>query len=178
MKGTKTIGIILFFIIGFCLSFGRQLNAQPSAALQFQISFDQEEYKVKDPIYIHLELTNKGSEPVYINKRFYISSEDIDPKDKEVFFRVKGPSGEEVPYKAKHYDTGLPKTEYFVLLDPKESITSERKKNLKAYFDFKTPGKYKVTAVYQNTYGAEIGIDAFTDQVTSKTVTIKVVENE
>ncbi len=171
MKLFKFSAIIL--IVGcFCW----QIEAKPASILQFSISFDKDEYKTKDPIYVNFELKNKGSKPVYVNKRFYVSSEDSDLKDREVFFQIKGPSGEKLPYKASYYGTGFPKTDYFVLLGPKEGTISERKKNLKAYFDLSVPGIYKVTAVYQNMYGPEIGIDAFGDKIKSKPVTIKVAE--
>ncbi len=167
--------IILIFSC-FYLLFNQPIEAKPASALQFSISFDKDEYKTKDPIYINFELNNKGPKPVYVNKRFYVGSEDSDPRDREVFFQIRGPSGEKLPYKASSYDIGFPKTDYFVLLGPKEGIASERKKNLKAYFDLGAPGKYKITAVYQNMYGAEIGIKAFRDKIKSKPVTIKVVE--
>lgn len=175
MKVIRFSIIILVFCC-LCSLFNLQIEAKPAAALRFSISFDKDEYKTKDPIYINFELKNKGSKPVYINKRFYVGAEGSDPGDREVFFQVKGPSGEKLLYKASSYDIGFPKTDYFVLLKPKEGATSERKKNLKAYFDLEVPGKYKITAVYQNIYGAEIGIKAFKNKIKSKPVIIKVVE--
>lgn len=175
MKFFRSSIVILVFCSFWSLP-NLQVEAKSASALQFYISFDKDEYKTKDPIHINFELKNEGSEPVYVNKRFYVSSEDSDLRDREVFFRIKGPSGEKLPYKASYYGTGFPKTDYFVLLAPKEGITSERKKNLKAYFDLEAPGIYKVTAVYQNAYGPEIGIDVFEGKIESKPVTIKVVE--
>ena len=172
MKYLRPIAIILFC---FCLPFSRQLDAKPGLALQFYLSFDKNEYKTNEPIYINFKLRNKGNKPVYVNKRFYVNSKDSKPEDREVYLRITSPSGEKLLCKAS-YDTGFPKTDYFVLLKPKEEITSERKKNLKAYFDLKTPGEYKVIAIYQNIYGPEIGVDAFKDKITSEPVAIKIVE--
>lgn len=172
MKYLRPIAIILFC---FCLPFSRQLDAKPGLALQFYLSFDKNEYKTNEPIYINFKLRNKGNKPVYVNKRFYVNSKDSKPEDREVYLRITSPSGEKLLCKAS-YDTGFPKTDYFVLLKPKEEITSERKKNLKAYFDLNVPGEYKVIAIYQNIYGPEIGVDAFKDKITSEPVTIKIVE--
>lgn len=174
MKYLRPIGIILVFLSYFCFLFSRQVDAKPGLALQLYLSFDKNEYKTNEPIYMNFKLKNKGNKPVYVNKRFYVNSKDSKPGDREVYLRITGPSGEKLPCKAS-YDTGFPKMDYFVLLKPKEEITSERKKNLKAYFDLKTPGEYKVIAIYQNIYGPEIGVDAFKSKITSEPVTIKIV---
>ena len=174
MKFFRPIFIVLIWGC-FCFLFLQQLEAKAASALRFSIFFDKNEYKTDEPIYINFKLKNTGKKPVYVNKRYYVNSEDSKPEDREVYLRVTGPSGNEVPCKAS-YDTGFPKTDYFVLLKPKEEAASERKKNLKAYFDLETPGKYNIIAVYQNIYGAEIGIEAFRDKIKSKPVTIKVVE--
>ena len=158
-----------------CLLFNQHLDAKQIPGLELSIFFDKNEYKPGEAIYINFKLKNSGNEPIYVNKRFYLNSESSKPEDREVFLQITGPSGEKLPYKAS-YDTGFPKTDYFVLLEPKEEVTSERKKNLKAYFDLKAPGEYSIIAIYQNIYGEEIGADAFKDKIISKPATIKIVE--
>jgi hypothetical protein len=170
----RRIRLTLIILTISCL-FTQQLGAKPKEALQLSILLDKNEYKVGEPIYINFRLKNTSAKPVYINKRFYLSSEESSPGDREVFLRITGPTGEKLPCKFS-YDTGFPKTDYFVVLKPKEEFTSERKKNLNAYFDLKDKGTYKVIAVYQNVYGPEIGIDAFSKRIESKPVYIKIVE--
>ena len=173
MKLSRPISVILVFTC-WCL-FLPHLNAKSASALQLSVFFDKDEYKTNEPIYINFKLKNTGNKPIYVNKRLYVNSESSKPQYREVYLRITGPTGEKLPCKASH-ETGFPKTDYFVLLEPKEELTPERKKNLKAYFDLNTPGKYKVIAIYQNVYGPEIGIDAFQGKITSKPVTIKIVE--
>ena len=106
----------IILIVGcFCSLFNLQIEAKPASALQFSISLDKNEYKIKDPIYINFELKNKGPKPVYVNKRFYVGSEGADSRDREVFFQVKEPSGASLPYNASSYDIGFPNTDYFVM---------------------------------------------------------------
>ena len=173
MKLSRPISVILVFTC-LCL-FPPQLNAKSALALELIVFFDKDEYKTNEPIYINFKLKNTGDKAVYVNKRFYINSESSEPQDREVFLRIIGASGEKLPPKTG-YDTGFPKTDYFVLLKPKEEVISERKKNLKAYFDLKTPGEYKVTAIYQNIYGQEIGLETFKEKITSKPVAIRILE--
>lgn len=143
--------------------------------LKFSISLDKTEYKKSEQIYVDFTLKNEGRKPVYVNKRFYVNSKDSPKEKKEVYFIVTGPSGEKLLYR-RTYDTGFPKTDYFVLLKRGEKAVSERKKSLKIYFDIKKLGTYTITAVYKNVYGKEIGVDAFKGELKSAPATIKVIE--
>lgn len=144
--------------------------------LELTISFDKAEYKTSDQISVDFILKNKGKEALYINKRFFLNSQESDNRYREVYLSVISPSGEKLPCKVSTSEVGLPKTDYFVLLGPGEEVNLDRKRSIKYYFDFSAPGVYKIKAVYQNVYGEEIGIDAFKDKVESDTVKIKIVE--
>ncbi len=143
--------------------------------VEFTISCDKDEYKKTDPVMIDLKLKNRSKKPIYVNKRFYVGPEDSPKKRREVDISVISPGGERLPY-TRTYEPGLPKTDYFVLLDPGEEAGLERKLYLKSYFDMKEAGTYEIRATYRNSCGDEIGIDAFTDKIDSNTVTIKIVE--
>jgi len=168
----KIVGLIslFFYLLGVNFTLAKVSNR-----LEFQLLFEKKEYKIGDPIDIDFKLKNKGKDSVYVNKRFFVGSKESKPEDREVYLQVIGPSGKELEPK-ETYDTGFPKTDYFVLLNPGEEAGLERKKNLKAYFDFEDPGKYKIIGVYQNVYGAEIGIDAFKEKIKSRPVTIRITE--
>lgn len=155
---------------------GRGRTRAKSKGVRFNITLDKSEYKKTDSIQVTLTLENNDKKPVYVNTRFYINKEDSPKKEREVYFIVTSPSGEKLPHRERSYETGLPKTDYFVLLKPGEEISAQRKCYLKGYFDIKDPGTYKITAVYQNVHGAEIGIGAFEGAVKSETVTMKIVE--
>ena len=176
MNYLKIATIVLIEVI-FCLLFVLQADARRDPQVQFSVIFEKTEYDPKEAISIEFKLKNTGRSPIYVNKRFHVNTEDKPPAAREVSFQVTGPSGEKLPDKV-FYDTGFPKTDYFVLLDPGGEVGLERSKNLQAYFDFSEAGKYKIIAVYQNVYGPEIGLDAFKDELKSKAVTIEIIENK
>ena len=144
-----------------------------SANLKFSIVLEKREFKSTEPINVSFKLKNTGKDAVYVNKRFFASAEDLPKEKRDVYFIVVSPSGKKLPCKI-HYTTGFPKTDYFVLLKPQEEVESKWKRNLRTYFDFSEPGEYKVTAVYENSYGSEIGLDTFKGKLVSKPVTIKI----
>ena len=149
-----------------------------SKALELSLSFDKAEYKKTDAISVTFKLENKGKKPVYVNERFYVNSKYSSKEHREIYLSVTSPSGEELAFNESRAtdDVGLPKTDYFVLLEPGEEVILERPRNIKYYFDFDEPGTYKIVGVYQNSYGDEIGLDVFKKKVQSEPLEIKIVE--
>lgn len=143
--------------------------------LVLEITFDKSEYKQSDPIKLNVKLKNTGNKAVYVNKRFYINAETTPRDQREVYLTVIPPSGKKLPFK-EPFKAGLPKTDYFVLLNPNEEVGLQREANIKYYFDMQDVGTYKITATYQNVYGAEIGIDAFKGKIKSKQAKFKIIE--
>ncbi len=147
-----------------------------AAELKFSTVLDKAEYKGQEPINATFELENKGKESVLVNKRFYIYSGSLDKQyHGEVILKVISPSGKEVSCKAS-YETGLPKSDYFELLQANKKVVSEYPRNLRGYFSFEEPGIYKVETLYQNVFGKEIGLDVFKDKLASKSVSFKIKE--
>lgn len=167
-------GIILLFA-GLLLTpyHGDVIAAEKG--IEFVISTDKDEYKKDEGISIDFKLKNAGTKPVYVNKRFNVNSDDSPPKQREVSLEVIAPSKEKLPF-TRSYETGLPKSDYFILLKPGEEAGLDRPRYLKGYFEIKDAGTYKITAVYQNSCGDEIGLDAFKGKAKSNTVTIKIAE--
>jgi len=167
--------VLAAFIL--CAVFLSVLSGQCAAAsanLKFSLLLDKSEYKTGDPINATFKLENKGKKPVYVNKRFFLSSEEKPKEKRDVFLVITAPSGAKLPCKIS-YENGLPKSEYFELLEPGREAASEWKRDLRGYFDFTEPGTYKAVAVYQNAYGREIGLDAFKDKIASVPVSFKVI---
>jgi len=152
------------------------LAASSEKDVKLIISFDKSEYKKTEPINVDIKLNNTGKEAVLVNKRFFINSEDSPAKNREIYLSVISPSGSKLKYRMPVQEIGLPKTDYFTLLKPQESASMENKRDLRNYFDMAGIGEYKISAVYQNIYGQEIGLDVFKGPVSSDTVTIKVNE--
>lgn len=135
----------------------------------FTAALDKTEYAAEEPINLTFVLKNKGKSSVYVNKRFYFGSEEAPKNQKEVYVTITAPSGEKLPYKFP-YETGYPKTDYFTLLDPSQEAKAEYPRNLRGNFEITEPGTYSVTAVYQNTFGRELGLDVFGGKLAAEPV--------
>lgn len=173
--GLRTPLIYFILLSAFMTAFLRCGSAIAAKGIEFTISLDKAEYKKTEAITIDFKLKNKTDKPVYINKRFNVNSEESPPEQREVSITVIAPSGEKLPF-TRSYETGLPKSDYFAPLDPGEEAGLDRPRNMRAYFEIKDAGTYKITADYQNACGDEIGLDAFKDNVKSNTVTMKITE--
>lgn len=139
------------------------------ASLQFSLSFEPESrtYKLNDPIKVSFSLENSGKRPVWVNKRFYLTG--------EVTLTVTGPTGEPLPCTFTSR-SGFPKSEYFELLQPGQTVTSDSPSDLRNYFSFSKAGTYLIAGIYQNAFGREIGVDAFNGPIRSKPVSLTIVE--
>ena len=149
----------------------RSLAASSDAV--FTAALDKTEYAAEEPVNITFVLKNQGKDPVYVNKRFYFASEDAPKNQKEVYVTITSPSGQKLPYKFP-YETGYPKTDYFTLLEPGQEVKADYPRNLRGNFEFTDPGTYTVTAVYQNTFGRELGLDVFQGKLTAETVKFEI----
>lgn len=139
----------------------------------FTATLDKNEYAAEEPINLTFVLKNKGKSPGYANKRFYFGSEEAPKNQKEVYAIIASPSGQKLPYKFP-YETGYPKSDYFVLLEAGQEIKSEYPRNLRGNFEFTEPGAYTVTAFYQNTFGRELGLDVFGGKLAAEPVKFEI----
>ncbi|MCX5694718.1 MAG: hypothetical protein NT014_06345 [Candidatus Omnitrophica bacterium] len=145
--------------------------------LKFSLILEKTEYSPNEPINVNFSLKNLGNNPVMVNQRFYISAQKAAKNQKEVYFELTSPSGAKLPCQ-NFFETGYPKADYFKLLAPNEEAKSEYPRNLKGYFEITEPGTYTVVAVYQNVFGAEIGLDAFGEQLVSDPVKFTIVNTK
>ena len=164
---------IFFIALGFMAV--NCLKSFATPALEFSISFDKTVYKKVDPINIEYKLKNISKSSVYINKRFFVNSEKSNGKEREIYFNITSPSKGKLVFK-QELETGLPKSDYFVLLKADEEIVSERPRNVKYYFEFDETGQYEIVGVYQNSCGEEIGLDVYKEKVVSEKLFIIVTE--
>lgn len=145
------------------------------APVTFHLALSKAEYKQSEPIEATLALENKGKKAVWVNTRFNVNAPTQPPQEREVVLEVTGPDGEPVPC-TYSYPTGFPKSEYFQLLQGRQTATAEHPRDLRTYFNFATPGRYTVVGVYENIFGAELGLPAFTGPAKSKPVTVTITE--
>lgn len=169
----------LFYLTGVLLGVGlgmlSLLPAQALAAskkagqnpLTFTATLDKKEYTADEPINLTFTLKNQSRNIIYVNKRFFFGPEDAAKNEKEVHVTIKSPSGQNLPFKFP-YTPGYPKTDYFVMLNPEEEINAEHPRNLRGNFEFTEEGTYTVTAVYQNVFGPELGLEVFSERLTAE----------
>lgn len=163
---------ILFLL--FCLlSFS--LNVFASDDLKFSLVLDKSEYKPDEPVNLSFKIENKGDKPVYVNKRFYLGSDKMPKESREIVLSVISPSKENFPCRYS-YETGLPKSDDFILLAAGGEVVSEYKRDLRVYFDFAASGVYRLTGVYQNVCGSEIGLDVHKEKIVSEPVSFTFVK--
>lgn len=148
-----------------------------SADLKFSLSLDKNAYGPNEPVVASFSLKNEGKKPVWVNKRFYVGSETMAKDKRDVFLLVETASGKKLPCKFS-YETGLPKSDYFVALEPGKEVSSEYPRNLKGYFDLNEPGTYKAVAVYENVFGREIGLETFKESLRTELVAFTIKASE
>lgn len=152
-----------------------QARSPKSPALEFRASLDKSSYAIGEPVMMSFALKNAGKQPVWVNTRFYLSSQSVPAEDREVFLILTSPSGKELPCTFT-YPTGFPKSDYFKLLQPGEEAASEHPRDLRGFFELKEAGAYTVRAVYQNVFGAELGLETFKGTLESKPVTLTLTQ--
>ena len=141
------------------------LAAKPKESVTLAIVLEKPEYALSGKIEIGFKLVNQGKEPLYVNKRFKLGSVQAAPGQRELILEVKAADGTPMEMKNLDYETGLPKSDYFELLQPGQEAAGERKWDLKDLMKLEKPGTYEITAVYQNTYGKELGLEVFQEKV-------------
>ena len=151
-------------------------QSKPAAApLLFLASCDKASYGKSDPILMRFKIRNTGASPIWVNARFYVSSERVPHEHREVFLRVTSPNGKPLPCKYE-YPSGVPKSDSFQRLQPGQEAASDTTRDLRAFFNLTEPGRYTVIAVYDNIFGPELGLDTFQGQLSSDPVTLTITE--
>ena len=141
--------------------------------LEFHVVLDKSSYAPTDPILFRVALKNIGAKPIWVVSRFYVSAPQIAPQHRDVYLELLGPSGQPVTSPAK-FETGFPKTDDFKELQPGADVAAQGQVNLRYLFDLKEPGTYRVTAVYENVFGPELGLDTFRGTLRSDPVTFTI----
>ncbi len=176
-KWRRAVGLFVVSLMVILLREAPQQTVMAAEELTFSLVFEKQEHKPSEPIEVRFKLQNRGKKTLTVNTRFKLGSPQAAPDQREVFLEARSPSGAVLPAKFPDGETGLPKSEYFQLLEPGAEAISERKWDVRDYFDFKEPGAYTLTATYENVFGKEIGIDAVKERYTTQT-TLKIVEEK
>jgi hypothetical protein len=115
----------------------------PVNDLEFSISTPKVEYREGDSFPCTLGLTNKHSQPFFVNKRFLVNYPQM---QHDVYFEITDENGNKAPI-ALLINAGNPDGEDFVELDPNSSVS----KQVDLARDFRlVPGSYTIKAFYEN----------------------------
>ena len=150
-------------------------RAAKSPRVEFRATLEKSSSASNDPIPVSFTLKNTGSQPVWVNARFYLSCPSAAEDDRDVTLTVTGPSGKELPCTFS-YPTGLPKSEYFKQLEAGQEAAAEYPRDLRGFVELKAPGTYTLRAVYHNVFGAELGLEAFKGPLTAEPVSFTITQ--
>ena len=175
-RKTFVLAFIFTFLAGIFLFTPNNAFTKPASPVALVVTADKTEYQKGDDILVKFKLVNNGTEPVYVCKRFRMNGEASAPDTRDIYLTVTSASGTKLECKANSEETGVPRSDDFVLLKGGEESAAERDRNIKYYFDLSAAGNYTLKAVYENLYGEELGLAAFKGKIESAPVAIKIKE--
>jgi hypothetical protein len=145
MKITSTLIVTILFLPtwGGC----KQENNLMETNSVFEIKLESQKIKLGQDVNITAQLKNSGSQNLWVNKRLLVNSAGSPAVMREVWVKVVGPDGKEVPFSSR-VRAGEARPTDFGLLKPGEKVTKQFK--LSNYFKLEAPGTYEVTAHYQD----------------------------
>ena len=139
--------------------------------LALEISVIPQKSGIKEGLSLRVVLTNDSDRDMAVNKRLLLNRPNSPPGYGEIFLHVEGPAGYQnmVRY---HIRTGLPQSDQFALLPPRQSI--EKTYELLNYESFHLPGVYRVWVTYRNTITDTVkGVPLFVGELSSQAVSIE-----
>lgn len=167
--------LLITVLTAACLAAAAASAAAAKQPLELRLWLDKASYSASEPIHASMALKNTGKQPVWVNARFYMSAPTGPGNGRDGHFIVTAPSGAELPCMVT-VRAGFPKSDDFKRLEPGQEITMGSPRELRRFFDLKEPGTYVVRAVYQNAFGAELGLDAFKGPLESKPVMFTIIQ--
>ena len=148
---------------------------QNTHPVTFQLSLDKSTYARGESIRISFSLRNTGHQPAWVNKRMFVSGSQVTNEHREIFLRVSTSSGQSVDCE-RSFSAGLPRSDDFMLLEAGQEAVGEQPRDLRADCTLEHPGTYRIVAVYDNSFGSELGLETVKGPLTSPTVTFSVAE--
>ena len=149
------------------------MTGNQGQALELQLTVPRESYSVGEEIKVTLVLKNQVDAPITVNKRMAFNPGHMGEGGWEVMFDINFPPGEHLTTVTFIRREELTQGDFTVL--PPGGETSMDYK-LSRFFSIKLPGDYKVKAIYHNSIdGSKFGLMAWTGDVTSNSVSFKVI---
>jgi len=135
---------VIFALVLAALSMGGQSTTdEPGAVLEIEVAGG--EVKAEGPVLLHVTLTNRGSQPLWLNGRLGLNSPFAAPSQRELTLWIAGPDGRQLRF-AAFLDQYFAQAKDFCVLRPSESVTATL--DLAKYYPFDQEGVYTVRARY------------------------------
>lgn len=118
-----------------------------AAKAKLEISSTVERTPDGSKISVSTVLSNIGSSPLWVNKRFLFNTVFAPKPFREIWFDVKDPNGKMLEFRCR-IKAGTAHIEDYDILPPGENVKAEIK--LSRCFDMKEKGSYQIKAHYQD----------------------------
>lgn len=130
------------------------VDARPR--LTFTIALPRAQFALGEVILLTMILLNTSDRLLVVNKRLAVYDQEAPELDREVFLRIKLPSGQEAPF-GWGVRRALLGTEDFTRLRPGERVDTTV--DIADLFFLEQRGLYEVRAVYRNTFRGPLAFD-------------------
>jgi len=142
--------------------------------LDLKLKSVKDSFIVGEPIDVVVALRNQSDKPVTVNARMGVNPGHLPEGYWELMFDITYPPGGR-RYAGPPVHTGLPDRKYFSGLPPNGEIKLEH--DLTKWNWMQLPGAYEVRVIYKNIVdGKQFGITAWTGEISSNTIYLRVVE--
>ena len=150
------------------------MSTNQNQALEIQLRVPKESYAVGEPMDVTVILKNHSNAPVTINKRMGINPTDMPEGYWELRFAFTYQT-EAALFPGPPVNRGKPRAKDFTVLSPEGEMSWTY--TLTDWHRIRLQGDYQVKAIYHNSVdGSQFGLSAWTGEITSNPVNLKVTE--
>lgn len=120
---------------------------QATVSAKLEISPTVEKTSDEQELAVNAVLSNTGSTPLWVNKRFLLNTVYSPKPFREIWLDVKAPNGKMLEFRCR-IKAGYAREEHYAVLSPGESVKAEIK--ISNCFDMTEKGEYEIKAHYQD----------------------------
>ncbi len=162
MGARQLVALALAFFLAGCGQSTDGAVGGPHPGLAFSVSLPKTAFSAGEAIPLTLALHNTSSETLTVNSRLAINDRTAPADLREVFLRIKMPSGQEASFR---WDVTIAfaDADDFTDLNPGESV--QLTADLAERYALRQAGEYTVRAIYQNTRRGPVIVDDATGDI-------------
>ena len=170
MKRSIALLFTMLFVISAC-STEKTPGPTESPSLAFNLSLDQDTYKIGEDILATWEFENLSDDAILVNRRL---SPNAIPEFSEISFIFTAPLENDIHLVVDIEMRNLPEEDDFILLDPGQ-IVSGYYLISRVYGPLTDPGEYSIRAIYNNHFNPPSGTPAWQDEIYSNMVLFTII---